>query len=90
MNPTLAEAWFGLGQIRMEQQRPAEAVAFLDRAVANKPEADGYHYAMGLALEQISQRAAALVEYQTELRLHPYQTGARKAVERLSGAEAPK
>ena len=90
MNPTLAEAWFGLGQIRMEQQRPGEAAAFLEKAIVNKPEADGYHYAMGMALEQLSQPAAALREYQTELRLHPYQTGARKAVERLSGAAAPK
>ena len=65
-------------------------MARLEKAILNKPEADGYHYAMGMALEQLSQRAAALAEYQTELRLHPYQTGARKAVERLSGAEAPK
>jgi tetratricopeptide (TPR) repeat protein len=84
MNPTLADTWFGLGQIRMEQQRPSEAVPLLQKAIALKPDADGYHYALGLAFEQISQKSAALEAYQTELRLHPYQTGARKAIERLS------
>jgi len=90
MNPTLAEAWFALGQIRMEEQRPGEALMFFERAIAGKPDADGYHYAMGMALEQLSQRPAALEEYKTELRLHPYQTGARKAVERLSGTSGTK
>jgi len=85
-NPALGEAWFGLAQIRMEQKQPAEAVVFLKKAIDLKPDADGYHYALGVALEQLSQKDAALQAYQTELRLHPYQTGARKAIERLSGS----
>jgi len=88
-NPALGEAWFGLGQIRMEQQQPAEAVVLLQKAIALQPDADGYHYALGVALEQLGQNPSALEEYRTELRLHPYQTGAHKAIERLS-AEAPK
>ena len=83
-DPRLAEAWFGLGQIRMEQQRPAEAVAWLQKAIALKPDADGYHYELGVAFEQLSQKDAALEAYQTEIRLHPYQTGAQKAIERLT------
>ncbi|HYL85086.1 MAG TPA: tetratricopeptide repeat protein [Candidatus Angelobacter sp.] len=89
MNPMLADAWFGLGQIRLEQQRPAEAVALLQKAITLKPDADGYHYALGVAFEQLSRNTEALEAYQTELQLHPYQTGARKAIERLS-AGAPK
>jgi Flp pilus assembly protein TadD len=82
-NPALADAWFGLGQVRMDQKQPAEAAALLQKAIALAPDADGYHYALGVAFEQLSQKSAALQEYQTELRLHPYQTGVRKSIERL-------
>ena len=82
-NPALATAWFGLAQIRLEQHHPAEAIGFLKQALAIQPDADGYHYALGVALEQLSSLSDALEAYRTELRLHPYQTGARKAVERL-------
>lgn len=83
-NPSLADVWFGLGQIRLAQQRPAEAARFFQKAIALAPDAGGYHYALGLALEQLGQHSAALDAYRTELRLHPTQTGARKAIERLS------
>jgi protein O-mannosyl-transferase len=89
-NPALADAWFGMGQIRLEQHRPAEAVALIEKALSITPNADGYYYALGLAFEQIPQPDAALAAYQTELRLHPYQTAARKAIERLSIADGPK
>jgi tetratricopeptide (TPR) repeat protein len=84
LDPTLADVWFGLGQMRLEQHQPAQATAFLQKAITLKPDADGYHYALGAAFEQLSQNSAALEAYQTELRLHPYQAGARKAIERLS------
>ena len=90
IDPGLADAWFGLGQIRMEQQRPGDAVVFLEKAITLQPDADGFHYALGVAFEQLSQKSAALQEYQTELRLHPYQTGARKAIERLSANSSSK
>lgn len=83
-NPSLPDAWFALGQIRLEQQRPAEAVVYFQKVLALQPDAEGYQYALGSALEQLGQPSAALDAYRTELRLHPYQAGARKAVERLS------
>lgn len=83
-NSALGDAWFGLGQLRREQHRPAEAVTLIQKALSIAPNADGYYYALGLAFEQISQPSSALAAYQTELRLHPYQTAARKAIERLS------
>lgn len=82
-NPALATAWFGLAQIRLEQHRPDDAIGFLKQALAIQPDADGYHYALGTALEQVSRLSDALEAYKTELQLHPYQTGARKGVERL-------
>jgi tetratricopeptide (TPR) repeat protein len=88
-NPELADAWFGLAQIRLEQHRPDDAISFLQKALAIQPDAEGYHYALGTALEQVSRASDALEAYKTELRLHPYQTGARKAIERLESI-APK
>jgi hypothetical protein len=83
-NPALPDAWFAIGQVRLQQHRPAEAVAFFENALVIRPDADGYHYALGSALEQSGQASAALEAYRTELELHPYQSGARRAIERLS------
>jgi tetratricopeptide (TPR) repeat protein len=83
LDPSLANAWFGLAQVSLLQHLPEQAITNLRKALQLEPSADGYHYALGTALEQVSQRSAAIEEYQTELQLHPYQTGARKALERL-------
>jgi len=83
LNPALANAWFGLAQIRLAQHHPEEATSYLRKALKIEPAADGYHYELGSALEQLGQKSDALEEYQKELQMHPYQTGARKAVERL-------
>ncbi|MGD0759250.1 MAG: tetratricopeptide repeat protein [Candidatus Sulfotelmatobacter sp.] len=83
LDPSLANAWFGLGQVSLLQHLPEQAITYLRKALQLEPTADGYHYALGTALEQISQRDAAIEEYKTELQMHPYQTGARKALERL-------
>ena len=82
-NPALATAWFGLGQIRLAQHRPDEAAANIRKALQQQPDSDGYHYALGTALEQSAHPNEALQEYKIELKLHPYQAGARKAIERL-------
>lgn len=86
LDPTLATAWFGLGQIRLLQHRPQEAIPYLRKALTLQPDADGVHYEMGVALEQVPEPSAAIEEYKTELQLHPYQTGARKALERLKAS----
>jgi len=82
-NRTLASAWLGLAQIRLDQHHPDEAIGFLKKALAIQPDAEGYHYALGIALEQASRPKDALEAYKAELQLHPYQTGAQKAIERL-------
>ena len=88
-NPSLANAWFGMGQIRLQQHLPEEAIPYLKKALAFEPTADGFHYEMGTALEQVSQKSNAIEEYKTELQLHPYQTGAQKALDRLQATSAP-
>ncbi len=83
LDPSLANAWFGLAQVSLLQHLPDQAITYLKKALELEPSADGYHYALGTALEQVSQPDAAIEEYKTELQLHPYQTGARKALDRL-------
>ena len=83
LDPTLANAWFGLAQVSLLQHLPEQAITYLKEALELAPSADGYHYALGTALEQVSQPDAAIEEYKTELQLHPYQTGARQALDRL-------
>jgi len=83
LNPSLATAWFGMGQIRLLQHRPQDAIPYLKKALELQPTADGFHFELGDALEQVSQLSAAIDEYKAELQLHPYQSGARKALERL-------
>lgn len=89
LDPGLANAWFGLAQIRLAQHLPEQAVPYLKKALALEPSADGYHYELGAALEQMAQPSAAIAEYETELRLHPYQTGARQALDRLQASVPP-
>jgi hypothetical protein len=83
LDPTLATAWFGLGQIRLLQDRPEDAVSYFKKALQFEPTAEGLHYELGSAMEQASQRSAAIEQYKVELQLHPGQTGARKALDRL-------
>jgi len=85
-NPALANAWFGVAQIRLAQNLPEQAIPYLKKALDLDPTADGFHYEMGTALERLSRPSAAVEEYKTELELHPYQTGARKALDRLQAA----
>lgn len=86
-SPDLASAWFGLGQIRLAQHLPDQAIPYLKKALELEPAADGFHYELGSALEALSDPSAAAEEYKKELDLHPYQTAAQKALDRV---RAPK
>ncbi|MGC1224557.1 MAG: tetratricopeptide repeat protein [Candidatus Sulfotelmatobacter sp.] len=85
-NPALANAWFGLAQIRLAQHNPDQAIDFLNQALAIQPDAEGYHYELGTALEQASRPSEALAAYQRELQLYPYEVGAAKAISKLQAA----
>jgi len=85
-NPALANAWFGLAQIRLAQHSPDQAIDLLNQALTIQPDAEGYHYELGTALEQASRLSEALASYQRELQLYPTQLGAAKAISRLQSA----
>jgi protein O-mannosyl-transferase len=82
-DPRLGIAWFGLGQTRLAQHQPEQAIPYFRKALEFDPTADGFHYELGTALEAVSQRKEAMEEYKTELQLHPHQTAASTAIERL-------
>ncbi len=85
--PGAAEPWFGLGEVRLRQQRPQEAIPLLDRAIELDPAAEGFHYELGVALEQASELPQAVAEYQAELQQHPSDTAARSALDRLQASQ---
>ncbi|MGB7071299.1 MAG: tetratricopeptide repeat protein, partial [Candidatus Sulfotelmatobacter sp.] len=85
-NPDLADVWFGLAQIRLVQHNPDQAIDFLNKALTIQPDAKGYHYELGSALERASRPSEALAAYQRELQLYPNQVGAAKAINRLQAA----
>jgi tetratricopeptide (TPR) repeat protein len=85
-NPELANAWFGLAQIRLAQHSSDQAIDFLNEALTIQPDGEGYHYELGAALEQASRPAEAIAAYRRELQLYPAQLGAAKAISRLQTA----
>ena len=87
---TIATAWFGLAQIRLEQHRPEDAIPYLEKVLELQPDAEGYHYALGTALEQLSRPQDALREYEIELQQHPQQVGVKRAIDRLRNRENEK
>ena len=88
LDPTLTTAWFGLGQVRLLQHRPQERSLLSQEVFGTSTDAEGLHYELGSALEQASERSAAIEQYKMELRLHPDQAGARKALDRLEANPA--
>jgi len=88
LNPTLANAWFGLGQISLAQHKAEDAITYFQKALTIQPDAEGYYYALGNAFEQLSRPADAVKEYQRELQLYPSQIGARRALERLQSVSS--
>ncbi|HEX4952140.1 MAG TPA: tetratricopeptide repeat protein [Thermoanaerobaculia bacterium] len=59
LDPGSAPALEGLGQIALARDRPAEAVVFLERALALVPEANRVHYPLAQAYRKIGDAPAA-------------------------------
>jgi tetratricopeptide (TPR) repeat protein len=86
LNQKNAETWFDLGHVLLAEHRAAEAIPALERAIQLGPAAAGYHYDLAAALEQTGRTAEAREQYRAELSIHPEQTGAQQALERLAPA----
>ena len=75
---SLADAANGLGVILVQEKRPAEAVAWFERAIANDASFIEAHLNLAIALHESGQRDRALAQYRQVERLAP--SGARERV----------
>ena len=69
--PLDVSAWVNLATVQLALQRPAEALASLDRALALDPARPASHFNRGNALMQIGDAAAALASFQRAAELAP-------------------
>jgi len=70
-NPSNAQAHYALGLSALFQQRPADALAPLDRAAALAPQDPQYPFVRGMALAGMGQVEEAVEAYRAALRLRP-------------------
>ncbi len=68
-DPELAAAWRNLGNLELRADRPAEAVARLDRAAEEDSRNPGVHYDRARALAALGRDADAIAALQQSLRL---------------------
>ena len=66
IKPMSANQFYFLGMSRLQMHRPQDAEAPLRRAVELRPEAAGYHYALGAVLRQQGKEDDAAVEFRAE------------------------
>ncbi|MFI5087567.1 MAG: tetratricopeptide repeat protein [Terriglobales bacterium] len=64
--PMSANQFYFLGMSRLQMHRPQDAEAPLRRAVELRPDAAGYHYALGVVLRQQGNQAEAAAEFRAE------------------------
>lgn len=66
IKPMSANQFYFLGMSRLQMGRPQEAEGPLRRAVELRPDAAGYHYALGTDLRQQGKADEAAVEFRSE------------------------
>jgi protein O-GlcNAc transferase len=69
--PSNADALHRLGIIALQTKRPEQAIEQLMRAIALKPAAPNYHWALGQAMFALRRTEEAIGEYQRALKLGP-------------------
>jgi tetratricopeptide (TPR) repeat protein len=71
--PANAYAWHLLGNIALEQGKPADAIAALQQAAHLQPHVAAYHLNLGYALQSAGDRQQAMLSFERGLRLEPGQ-----------------
>lgn len=66
IKPMSANQFYFLGMSRLQMHRPQDAEEPLRRAVELRPEAAGYHYALGVVLRQQGKQDEAAAEFRAE------------------------
>lgn len=81
---------YQLGAVRFNLHRPEAAEQALTQALAMDPNGAGYHYALGLALEQLGKPKSAIEAFKKELAVNPGDTRSQQELARLSaGGQQP-
>jgi Tfp pilus assembly protein PilF len=95
LEPENAVWWENLGELRMDREEPAEAVACYERAVSLQPDRAATHNSLGWALQEEGHLDEAVEHFHTALRLDPDLGGAQlnlggvlEELGELTGAEA--
>jgi len=77
MQPTYGVAWRELGKVHLDANRPSEASAALDKAVALLPGDAETHYLRGMAFSREGEIEAAVADLELALSLDPRHTEAK-------------
>jgi tetratricopeptide (TPR) repeat protein len=90
IDAVLPQAWNGKGNLYFLAERFDEALAAYERSLElNLPEREVAYYNLGLAYEQLGDRAMAESSYNTALEIAPDWAPAREKLERLREERAP-
>ncbi|MGC2211229.1 MAG: tetratricopeptide repeat protein [Candidatus Korobacteraceae bacterium] len=76
--------FYQLGVVRVNLHRPDSAEEPLRKAIELAPSTAGYHFAHGVALQQLGNLQGAASEYRRELEVNPVDEKARQALTQLS------
>lgn len=77
VNPSDFRAWYLLGIVALQRQRPGEALQFLDEAVRANPRSVEAHIERGNAFARLNQIEAAIEGYSRAIEIAPNQPIAR-------------
>jgi Flp pilus assembly protein TadD len=75
---------YALGVVRLNLHRAESAEEALRQAIQLAPDAAGYHFAHGSALQHLGNRQEAISEYRRELEVDPANEQARQALAQLA------
>jgi Flp pilus assembly protein TadD len=85
---TQPDAFFYLGLTKLKMGDINAAAANVQRAVTIRPDADHYHFALGIIFRLQGNLPGALSEFQQEMDLDPNNTSARQQAEEIEAAQA--
>jgi tetratricopeptide (TPR) repeat protein len=81
------DGFFYLGLTKLKLGDINAAAAYVQRAVIIRPDADHYHFALGVIFRLEGNLPAALSEFHQELDLDPTNVSARQQVTEIEGAQ---
>ena len=88
IDPSRPDGFFYLGLTKLKLGDVSGAAADVQRAVIIRPDADHYHFALGVIFKLQGNLQGALSEFHQELDLAPDNASARQQAEEIEAAQA--